>query len=188
MKLFKTLVYNGKRYEDFLISPTGILKRKSTGRILKWATMSNGRYPSAIVSLGKRGKSLCIKAHKAVAENFIPNPENKPTVNHKDGDTTNYDVNNLEWATAKEQMRHSVDVLGNFVGEKSHTAKRVVGYDKITGEKLYDFISTVDAAKVFCDTPEDKIKVDSIASIIQDVARGGPNGHYSYKGCVWKYE
>jgi hypothetical protein len=45
--------------------------------------------------------------HKLLAELFIPNPENKPCANHIDGDKFNYNLNNLEWVTSKENTQHA---------------------------------------------------------------------------------
>ena len=47
------------------------------------------------------------KIHRLLAEYFIPNPDNKPCVNHKDGNKLNNNLDNLEWATVSENTKHS---------------------------------------------------------------------------------
>ena len=59
------------------------------------------------IILSKNNKTFNTGIHRLVAQAFIPNPENKPTVNHIDGNKSNNNINNLEWATHKEQLIHS---------------------------------------------------------------------------------
>lgn len=59
------------------------------------------------VTLCKNGKQRTVGLHRVIAETFVPNPNNKPAVNHIDGDKTNNCVDNLEWNTAQENMQHA---------------------------------------------------------------------------------
>lgn len=61
--------------------------------------------------------------HRLVAKAFIPNPEVKEQVNHKDGDKSNNTVGNLEWATCQENMDHAVATGLHVKGERNGPAK-----------------------------------------------------------------
>lgn len=64
-------------------------------------------------TLCKHGKLYNKQVHRLVAEAFIPNLDDKPVVNHKDGDKVNNSLDNLEWVTLSENALHSIRVLGN---------------------------------------------------------------------------
>ena len=85
-----------KGYEGlYEVSKNGIIKNLSTGKII--GNTSGNSYSS--VSLNKNGVIITRGVHRIVAEAFVPNLENKPCVNHIDGNKSNNKYTNLEWVT-----------------------------------------------------------------------------------------
>ena len=104
-----------KDFPDYYITDTGDvysrnLYKNPSCRIkkLKPVKLSTGYM---YVGLGKNHKTHPKLVHRLVAETFIPNPENKREVNHKNGNRSDNRVENLEWCTRSENQIHSYRVL-----------------------------------------------------------------------------
>lgn len=87
------------------------------------------------VTMHKNGNGRLMKIHRLVAEAFIPNPINKPQVNHKDGDKLNNCVKNLEWCTSLENQMHAIH-KGLKTGMEK--AKEVIRDDGVVFPSLKD--------------------------------------------------
>lgn len=88
---------------NYQVSNYGRIKSKK--KILKTFLSTNGYYRVRLYS-NKKGREY--KVHRLVAKAFIENIDNKPIVNHKDGNKLNNNANNLEWCTQAENIKHAL--------------------------------------------------------------------------------
>ncbi len=110
-----------KGHPEYCITPKGEVYSLFKNKFLLPANNGIGYL---FVRLKKEGKFHTKYLHRLVAENFIPNPNNLPQVNHKDCNKSNCEIDNLEWVTEKQNMQHAVinGRLKNRYGRKNPLA------------------------------------------------------------------
>lgn len=91
-------------YENYYIYDNGDVLNASTNKMLKG---SIGEHGYKYYRLSKDNKKKMFYAHRLVAEAFLENPDNLPIVNHKDGNKLNNNIDNLEWVTQADNMKHA---------------------------------------------------------------------------------
>lgn len=100
--MWKTIQYE----QNYEVNTEGQVRNKESGQIKSLRYSSKGY---ARVTLYPSGKTYSV--HRLVAEAFLPNPDDLPSVNHKDGNKRNNKITNLEWCTPKQNTRHAIDVI-----------------------------------------------------------------------------
>lgn len=129
----------------FQISNLGNLRHNTRGEWkLRKNTNKKGSYFNVVLVDGSYKKSE--KIHRLVAKAFIPNPENKPMVNHINGNKQDNRVENLEWVTAKENFNHSKK---NLLWKYNNPYKTIpVCQFSLNGEFIAEYKTCKDASKV----------------------------------------
>ena len=117
MALTDIINYEGK----YAITEEGNVWSHKTNKFLKPAKVSKG-----YLCVRLDGKTKLV--HRLIAMTLIPNKNNKPTVNHIDGDKTNNHINNLEWCTYSENHLHAFKTGLNKNSEKQRQAAQLQGF------------------------------------------------------------
>lgn len=135
----------------YKISNLGRVKSFYKDKLLKPSINSQGYYR---VNLYKKGIAKQMFIHRLVAMAFIPNPDNKPMINHLDCNPLNCKVDNLEWCTNQENVEYMTKLGRNKrsnewklnAREKNKYKKKIVGTNIKNGKKIY-FDSIAEAGR-----------------------------------------
>lgn len=162
--LDKTVTYYDPRWDR-------VTTKFINGKFLKPANIRQYLF----VQLRKDNSYHSRYMHRLVAEAFIPNPENKPEVNHKDRNPSNNCVSNLEWVTSQENTQHLInsgyDIGSNMRGKHLSEQTKQKMSTALKGHKTYQhtedtrqkYVRSYNKAKpVMC--IEDNLRFDCIAS------------------------
>ena len=123
-----------EKYPDYYVSLTGKVFSLKTMKFLK-QTKCKGYNLVNLTKPNKKQKTELV--HRLIALAYIPNSENKPHINHIDGNKANNDIFNLEWCTPKENMVHAWKLGLNHITEKHReSARRTIKIALEVGSKL----------------------------------------------------
>ena len=169
-------------YEElYQISNLGRVKSIRKSKILAYKRNKNIYVNVILTNRNKTQKN--VKIHRLVAEAFIPNPENKPEVNHINGIKTDNRVENLEWVTASENIQHAIKMAPQMV-------KGLNNYNKYSRPKpimqLIKHGNTIKIINVYHNAKEAQLATGVCSRNILQVASSEPNRHTA-GGYIWRF-
>jgi len=153
------------RYDNSLIvcSNGNIYKKCNDGLYRLTQTELNPSSRYLYVSIRVNGKMKNLLAHRIVAETFLENKENLPTVNHIDGNRENNSVENLEWCSQAENVRHMVNMhkqryLTSLKRIRIEMGVSQTKLPRIIGLKIGEYRDIENAVRP--PTEEEKVKIE----------------------------
>ena len=166
---------NIENYLNYEISNFGKVRNKNTGRILK--SCNKGGYCVVGLSNIKTNTHL---VHRLLAKTFLPNPENKPQVNHIDKNSLNNHISNLEWNTSLENNIHK----SKGVIQTTNQNMCIYRID-IPSNQILETYNSIELASKWVYDKGLSTKLNGINSCIGNAVRGVTNTSYGYK---WSLE
>jgi hypothetical protein len=158
---WREIIINNNKVEDYFVSSLGRFKNKK-GIVMKEYKPHHSGYIYLRVNIQKYA------LHRLVAQTFIPNLENKPFVNHIDGNKINNSVSNLEWCSCSENNLHN-----HKIGLNKGHKRKICQYDLAMNE-IKKFNTIKDASK------ELNISLSCIKDVLKEKQK-------SSKGFIFKY-
>ena len=150
-----------------------------------YGSLNRGGYMVVRPSPGPRNLGLGATVHRLVALAFIPNPENKPTVDHDDRIRSNNRVDNLIWKTHKEQAENRTTENRKIIDAKH--SRKVWKVDPNSGERLELYNSMKEACEAVGGKSQGKIS--DIANSRKSRDKRRPNWvPLTYKGYKWEWD
>ena len=178
MEIWKSIEGTNGRYE---VSNTGKIRslnylgHKGVVKVIAPA-LDNKGYERIRIYYGDYRKT--VKVHRAVAEAFIPNPENKPQVNHKNGVKTDNRVENLEWTTAHDNIVHAYK---SGLKEKNRKFAKKLGKSQVKNLRKYTELQKTPITATNIETGE-VVRFDSQTEASEFCKVPQPNIHKVVKG------
>ena len=169
-------------YPNYVVYDNGRIQNIKTGRFLQPQFFGNGYLRVGLSHEGKQKQHLI---HRLVAQAFLPNPNNLPVVNHKDGNPSNNNVSNLEWCTQEYNTNYDTETTQR--GPKPYKPhkeipprkpKRKIGQYDTAGNLIAVYNSIIEAAEA--------IGKAQGQSNICNCANHKPHYNTAY-GYVWEY-
>lgn len=162
-----------KRNPQYAVNERGEIYSLRKGRTLTPKANYDGYLR---IQLWSANQCEYVSIHRLIAETFIPNPHNKPFVNHIDGNKKNNDVENLEWCTQKENIAHAWEK--GLSHRPFNTCGKPVKQIDLKGKIVAQFASMMEAERV-TGIPH--------SNISQAIARKGTAGGHRWEEVAHAY-
>lgn len=169
-------------FSNYEVSNFGKIRNKKTLQELKYGLVRG--YPHIDLYSLKNRKNYYI--HRLVAELFVPNPENKPQVNHIDGNKLNNNVNNLEWVTESENIIHGIKTgLKVYKKGKQNAMYGKYGKDANRAVPILQFDLNNNLVKQWDSQIDIQRELGYKQSVISNCCNGRGKTAYGY---IWKHK
>jgi NUMOD4 motif. len=157
-------IYLYDKLTKYSVSNTGEIRNNETGEILKQKDQRGYCFINLTIEyLDKSIQRRTFSVHRLVALAFISNPDNKPEVNHNNGNKKCNWVGNLEWCTSKENIDHAIHTgIRNTIGENN-------ARNKFSEETIHQVCQMLEQGK---EATEISKVIDCSKNVIEGVKRG----------------